>query len=556
MPSRGHPARDRSSSTFSTAPRGLPPGSTPARQASVWELVIDRIVVAGLGVLGCLLVWRAATQAVTYDEAFTWLAFVRGSFRDVFTGYSANNHVLFSAAAWVSTHALGVSETTLRLPTLVGACAYLVIARALARTVAGRGLLFAIATGALVLNPFVLDYLVAARGYGIATAALLFAMLQLLRLEGDGSSVTHRRLISMGLALGISVSANLAFAFPAVGVGLTALLVGTFVERPFGRRGLLLSVARIALPMLLVCVPVLVVPLAHATREDMFYGAATLGETSVSLVAASLQYDTLDRWHVRDGLMRPIALVVVPAAVGFWMTAAAAIALRRRQQPPWTGSNQQAQSLLCVGSVFALTLGTLSLTHVVTGLPLPLERTGLYWLPLFVLGLAASAQALSARELRHRVARVAIEVTLAVLVAAYLAQFTTTHFRTWRFDAGSRDILDRVASWPCPAGRLRRLTTTSWLYEPALEFYRVVRHAEHVRRIDIDHETLVPGDADFYVLATADEVARVSGFATEVFRHPVSGAHLLVDHDVARCNAPAPATSVAGPGFLGVAHFR
>ena len=80
-------------------------------------------------ILGNVIAWRAYSQAITYDEAFTWLAFVRGPLREVFTSYTGNNHVLFSLLAWVSTHSLGVSELTLRLPSVLAAGGYLVLAR-------------------------------------------------------------------------------------------------------------------------------------------------------------------------------------------------------------------------------------------------------------------------------------------------------------------------------------------------------------------------------------------------------------------------------------------
>ncbi len=40
--------------------------------------------------------YRAATQSVVHDEAFTFLAFLNGSWRTLYFEFTANNHLLFS----------------------------------------------------------------------------------------------------------------------------------------------------------------------------------------------------------------------------------------------------------------------------------------------------------------------------------------------------------------------------------------------------------------------------------------------------------------------------
>jgi hypothetical protein len=43
--------------------------------------------------------YRAASQGIVYDEAATYFIFVAGPLEDVFTRYTANNHVLFTLLA-------------------------------------------------------------------------------------------------------------------------------------------------------------------------------------------------------------------------------------------------------------------------------------------------------------------------------------------------------------------------------------------------------------------------------------------------------------------------
>src|SRR5687768_697935 len=143
--------------------------------------------------------------------------------------------------------------------------------------------------------------------------------------------------------------------------------------------------------------------------------------------------------------------------------------------------------------------------------------------------MAASMRALSGHSALHRVGRAVIGLSIGALAIAFLAQFTTSHFRTWRFDAGSREMFTRVEQWACPTSRVRRVTTTPWLYEPALEFYRVIRKASHVRPLNLDHETYTPGDADFYVIESPEEIQALAHVAVPVFVHAIARATLLVD---------------------------
>ena len=169
-----------------------------------------------LAALATVVVYRAATQSIVYDEAFTYLAFASGSFREVFTSYTANNHVLFSALARLSVGLFGVSELALRLPTVVAAIVYFSALFALCRLMFGAGRLFFVTLATLSLNPFILDHLSAARGYGMALALFTVALQQLTQSVVGDRSAFDRRWLTASIALALSVSANLTFLFPAL----------------------------------------------------------------------------------------------------------------------------------------------------------------------------------------------------------------------------------------------------------------------------------------------------------------------------------------------------
>ena len=234
-----------------------------------------------LALLGVVNVYRASTQSITYDEAVTYDAFVVGPMSHALTGYNANNHVLFTILAKVTTGAIGTSELALRLPSVVAGAVYFVAVFLLCRLLFGRGRVFSLAVAALVLNPLVLDFLSAARGYGVALALFMVAFYQVaVILVGYSSHGTprHRRWAVVSLALAGSVSSNLAFVFPAVGLGLTALMLAALDTYGSGRGSVWRFGRTTVLPLCgpgpLTAAALLVVPLSLAEREHFTYGAS------------------------------------------------------------------------------------------------------------------------------------------------------------------------------------------------------------------------------------------------------------------------------------------
>jgi len=467
-------------------------------------------------------VWRAVTQSIVYDEAVTYIWFVRDSFADSFAHYNANNHALFSALAKLTTSAFGTSEFTLRLPTVAAGIGYLVVVHAVARRLCGSGALFLLTAAALALNPLVFDFLSAARGYGLALFFFMFALYELGR--------ERPRWTVASLALGACVCANLAFLFPATGLALVASALALVPRLPnngprssaagppspaLGPRPTVLGLTcRFWIPGAVFTAAILVVPLSHAERADFWFGAATLRETAWSLVTMSLAHHPT-AWTVTwgAGFVQRMLAWTIPIVIGLSFLAPFGEAR--------CGSISRWSAL--VGGTWAATLVPLACVHVLFDVAYPMERTGLYFIPLYVLTVAVLAHA--SPRLATRVAAGAI---LAVLVATSLEQFTVKSYATWQFDAGSRDIAETIASWPGADTHPVTVAASEWLYAPALEFYRIVRFPNRIASVN---DGYVPAEAnrfDFLVL-TEQDTAGVDPAWRRVLVHRVSGAHLLVN---------------------------
>ena len=270
-------------------------------------------------------VFRAFTQSLVIDEAYSWSLYLSENLRAILTRYDANNHVLYTLLAWISVSTFGDAEWAIRLPALGGCLVWLT---AVWRLTGGRLL----PSAALTLNPLALDFMAAARGYGLGVGLWLW-MLALLRQE---------RLRAAGIAAGLAVAANLTLVFPVTGVALVEL-----VRR---WRNVWTYVYGFAIPAAVAAFLLLAIPLSWAQAGAFYVGAKGFEGTVRSLVLLS------------TGQELPWAA----AAVGLALAAAAWRARR-------------------LAAALAVTLALLVLANLAAGLPYPENRTGLYLIPFATL---------------------------------------------------------------------------------------------------------------------------------------------------------------------------
>jgi hypothetical protein len=189
-------------------------------------------VVAGLSlVFFSYEVARALRVSITFDEAATFLVYIKGGFLALFNFNEANNHFLIG----------GNHDLVLRLPNLLGYAMYLTFAWLLLKRFV-RGTAAVLGFVLLNTNPYVLDFFSLCRGYGLSLAflmgALYFLTLFLSRPGERGSDAGRLRSLTRGL--GMAAAAVLCnFTLLDVYCGLLAISVlALILSRGKGRDGL------------------------------------------------------------------------------------------------------------------------------------------------------------------------------------------------------------------------------------------------------------------------------------------------------------------------------
>jgi hypothetical protein len=432
---------------------------------------------------------RACVQAVTGDEAQDYIFFAAHNDASYWTP-AANNHMLNSLGERMFSTILGLSAFSLRLPTLIGAAIYIYVVYRLCQVISREWKVRIPVFVCLVYNPFIFDFFVAARGYGIANAFLLSAIAVSsawhLRREafaaGGGRELIAATAISSG-CIGMAFTGNFSLTFTGA-TTMLLLLVWAITAKSAPAWKLLLAGL---IPGLLV---VLFIPswtLLHWPHGEIVAGTKSLKEMLLSLVDAS-------RYRPSPYLINPLLWPVFDILYKLALPVTGVLALlqflwilrdRVWQRSRRDGPQRNAHTAwLCalgslVASIAVLAVAEHRLAYRLTRLLMPVSRTALFLLPLTTLavGIAAAIPALSRGA---DWGRKALLGSLCVLSVYYFFCMRLTYFQEWDYQQDLKDaykvvacynheknVQDVEASWEYHAGmNLQRLLSGRETFGP------------------------------------------------------------------------------------------
>jgi 4-amino-4-deoxy-L-arabinose transferase-like glycosyltransferase len=443
--------------------------------------------------------YRAATQSFTVDESTTFLEYVRGPWERIYQNYDPNNHVLYSILAKLSIRAFRVSEFTLRLPSvLAGFFLVLGIYWVLETAVSSRMVRW-VALVTLSLNPLLLDLSVAARGYGLGLAFLVWAIYFSMR----------GRDFAAGALLGLGVAANLTIAFPARGVIGCPLVLGAGNWEMRTRRVLTLAIPAAAIAAV-ICYPAL----SLAQGSQFYVGEPTIGaalfELIFTFIRASVNrlglFGTGLGAHRIEYFFLPAVMIFIPA-----------VSVRTfRRDPASRPALIPAVALLAV-------LIELVGAHYLAGLNYPVDRVGLYLFLLLGLAWATSAFQLPYLPMR------AVHGALAGLLALqFVTQFETRYFQLWPPDLPAKEVVRRSREDSLGKAPNSLSLSATWYQQPALEFYRDYYRIAALKPVERHAKTQLEG-FDYYVLNLKDDDDVRKGDRSRLvplYSEPISGVLL------------------------------
>lgn len=437
-----------------------------------------------------LCAYRAATQSLVHDEAFFFEHFVDGPWTRLWAPYDASNHVLYTALAKLSVQVFGLSEFALRLPSVLAGLILTLATFHLLRSCRSAALRWSIYL-ALGLHPLLLDFSVAARGYGLSVALLVLAI----------AAVMRNRPVLGGSLAGLAVCANLTSAIPAAALAGAGFVL---MEGRWSKR--LRRFCAIAFPALLVTLVVCYLPLRAARIAHFYVGLDSLRDSLLNMIFMSIR--VVEHGGLMRGVsLRLLAFGVLPLAAAIWTIAG----IRSWHKSTEGRERLVAPTTLAISAV--LLLGA----HIFLGIKYPIDRTGLY---LVVLG--GLSWALVGDASGSRILRTAGVLTASLLVIQFASLVQWREFEPWWYDAAVKDAALRLAH-ECehkPEGSVS--ADIDVLHQPAMEFYRKYYKIAALKPL-VRNTAITFTGHDYYVFNRVDSFADQAGGLQIVFSDEPSG---------------------------------
>lgn len=452
--------------------------------------------IAAAGFAFAWAVARACVQAVTIDEAETYLAFVRTG---LLWAPASNNHLLNTLLMAASTAVFGVSHLSVRAPALLGCAIYLAAAVRLAERAAPerKWLSFTLFV-CLAFNPLVFDFFVAARGYSLALGLLLATV----------EFAARRAYASSSAALALSLASNFAFAVVNGAVGCVLLFWIWRTER--GR------LWRFLLPGAAVTFCLSLWTVLHFDRGQLWFGAASVPEMFGSVAQASL-------FEVNPRVANPMLLAVLtflrpwllPVAAIFTI-AGAAVSLRDRR-------------IAALGVVLAAVTVIHAAMHTIAGVPLPKDRTAIYLVPLCTL-LAGCVASKTYERLGGR----ALGGVIALLAVYYVGCLRLSYFKEWQWLREVKEAYHVVQYYE----RRHCLVAagSSWHFVNSLNFYRTMYRDTRLAEFTVA-DPPAPGKQAYVLLTRFHGNVIDAEQLHVVYQQPESDAAVAVRPAVESANA-------------------
>ena len=434
--------------------------------------------------------WRAAHQSIIHDEAFSFLYFIDGPWSSLWSPYQAANHVLYSFLAKLSVALFGLSELSLRLPSILAGFFFMWGVFRVLESCESR-LIRWIAYVTIGLHPLLMDFSIAARGYGLGIALLVWAV----------HASLDDRPIRSGFLLGFGIAANLTIVFPATGLIAAHLLLA--------KKDRIRDTAVMGGVAAALATAICYFPFRTATRANFYAGEHSLPTSLFTLIITSIRASQRAGWFGTTKAALFIGTWVVPVVALFWIV----IWAREWQKGAVSGK-------LKVPLALALTVSSLLAAHFLFKVNYPTDRTGLYLVPLAGITWAATADMLRNRSLR------AINLVVAcVLLVQFATQIQFRSFEVWSFNSAIKEIAQQLRQETQERPAQSVSLSTNFIQQPPLEFYRIYYKIAALKPVERKLHADVTGH-DFYVLTGPEKGVTKAAGLTVLFSDPVSGVVL------------------------------
>jgi len=450
------------------------------------------------------LIWivhRALVQSITLDEADTFNHWVAPTSPAHWEPHS-NNHVLNSTLMRLSIWLFGLSPLTVRMPALLGGLLYIFAMYRLCALLTNDLLLAWALFVCLVYNPFIMDYLVAARGYGLALGFLGLAIYLLARevvrtnpKRSEGEILSYAAAISA--CVGLSICANFSFALVC---GSVLLVAGSLswvwmFGQNLGARAWARLALRCLVPVFMILLILAGSALTHFPRKQLFWGADSLKYMFLEIRSSS--FLELNPYLVNPLLanffhkFEGYAVILFTVSVTLYLVM---LLVFRRQLRE---SSARSRLLLAgsLASVLAFAVGAHWLQFKLLKIPLPLERTSIWIVPLFVAAIGTVLSVAPSHRMQGALRGLGV-VSLAITAFYFIGELRDSYFHEWKSCAEVKTAFPVIVDL-CRRANVREVPS-NFNVTPSLNFYKSLYKVSDIDQFSNFEK--MPLDKSIYVL--------------------------------------------------------
>ncbi len=451
---------------------------------------------------------KAATAAITWDEAFTYFEFIESGkvYPGAGGGMAANNHLLNTWISFVFVRIFGADEFALRLGNILFYAAYL----AATVWIALRSKNFAISISVfalLNLNPYLFDFFCLSRGYGMAHTCLLFSIFLIYTFYQTGKNLWLKWMLFSAL-VGMLAGAMLLPAF-----GLLYAIVFFFIPilnaGPSGIRScsdaVHDSLKRIPAYLHGIYATALLIGAAYLIilqKFNAFLFGGNSGVTNDMLLSifrnAKYNSDIPEVFYCVSTCILTLAIVI------------AVVVYKKRIS--FLNSAEGKTAIILILTLVGIFLSS-GIMHFVFLTPLPAERTALY---LYLMFAAIISFVLIFENRPGFLLRIICPVVAILLTTHFISTFNVKTFHDWNADADAPLMINDLSLMIPKQKNEQTNAVASLELELPLKFY-LERNRDLKKKININRISYPVIESKIYFLdlkdsGTADSLEKEKGW--------------------------------------------
>lgn len=435
------------------------------------------LFITGLLILSYTVI-RASMLSITSDESHTFIEYMNKGiiFLSSYDRASANDHFLNTWLMEIITQFFGISELSIRLPNLIAHLFFLIYSAKLLSKFSSK-ILIVSSFLILNLNPFLLDFFMLARGYGIAIGLMMISLYY-----GYLFIVEKRSYLIAFVSILLSAFAVLAsftlIGFMLVNMGIL-IVINSYRVMSEIKENKIRSEATIIKEFIILFLPLViflfVVPviinMKHSTA--LFWGGTTgFWKDSVFSLITQTMYGHHFMNKLRNGIQIGVAIVLSTSFVMILMNYIKTKSIKRY--------SYLAYLFIILFSCFLMNF----LEYQLLGILYLQERTALFYFPLFILLMAFLFD-----DLINKNKKIfqGIIIGIAILFTFnFFVNINFHHVKSWKKEADTKDMIKDIIDYKNTNYNSYKpialsVFKWSWLYDNDICYYKQKYHLDWLK---------------------------------------------------------------------------